>query len=178
MSEHKLSKHDLQKTILMLNLSVAQIETTLTEGEFSVDDLVESFQFMSEQLMDIKGLAQDNHSEIFEKSGEVGNQVSNAIIAFQFYDKLSQRLAHVSKSLDALASIVSNNMAAASEEDWAKLETEVRADSSMEEEAELIRMVLDEGKTPKEAIEAMKQRIIERRNAAPVEVDDDDDFLF
>jgi hypothetical protein len=54
-----------------------------------------------EQLPDTPATAQLKES-LIGHAGEVAGRVQKSIIAFQFYDKLSQRLAHVSHSLEAL----------------------------------------------------------------------------
>ena len=40
------------------------------------------------------------------QAGQLGERVQQSIIAFQFYDKLVQRLAHVCHSLSALSNLV------------------------------------------------------------------------
>lgn len=61
-----------------------------------------------EQLPDTPATAQLKES-LIGHAGEVAGRVQRSIVAFQFfYDKLSQRLAHVSHSLQALGTLVTD----------------------------------------------------------------------
>jgi hypothetical protein len=101
----------VRETVLMLELAVGQIEAAMKEGSSSVEVLTDSFTSMAgymrmmgsalEQLPDTPATAQLKES-LIGHAGEVAGRVQKSIIAFQFYDKLSQRLAHVSHSLEAL----------------------------------------------------------------------------
>ena len=95
----------VRETVLMLELAVGQIESALKEGNSTVEVLTDSFTSMAgymrmmgsalEQLPDTPATAQLKES-LIGHAGEVAGRVQRSIVAFQFYDKLSQRLAHVS----------------------------------------------------------------------------------
>ena len=107
----------VRETVLMLELAVGQIESALKEGNSSVEVLTDSFTSMAgymrmmgsalEQLPDTPATAQLKES-LIGHAGEVAGRVQRSIVAFQFYDKLSQRLAHVSHSLHALGTLVTD----------------------------------------------------------------------
>lgn len=102
--------------------------------------------------------------------------MQQAIIAFQFYDKLSQRLNHVSYGLLGLAEIVSHEMHAKDEAQWEAFKSEVRKGTTMREEEELFELIFDEEKPAEEAIEIMKTRMRDRMNAAE-EVEEEIEFF-
>lgn len=188
-NEYALGAKEVQETILILNLSVAQIELSITEGDNSVNTLIDSFTFMSNHIESIqkssqlilemsgkiKGIQEQNDSLLLQ-AGELSGKMQQAIIAFQFYDKLSQRLEHVSKGLIGLSEIVSNEMHAIDEAQWESFRKDVRKGTSMREEEELFELIFDQKKPVKEAIKIMKVRMIERIQEESSRKNDDDDF--
>jgi methyl-accepting chemotaxis protein len=171
-SYHSLGAKEVQETIMMLNLSVAQIELSINEGNHSVNTLVESFTFMNHHIDQIqqagKNLVErlpESHQEfdlLIAESDELSLRMQEAVIAFQFYDKLSQRLSHVSSGLSALAEIVSHEMKVKNEQEWQEFKESVRKGTSMKEEEELFELLFDQKVAPREAIEIMKVRMRKR----------------
>jgi hypothetical protein len=107
----------IRETVRMLHLAVAQIDMTLREGDDSVKTLGNSFSSMAESInLLIKGyeriaFEQADHNitdSIKSESNSISSQIQQSVVAFQFYDKLSQRLAHVSHALAALADLVND----------------------------------------------------------------------
>ena len=94
----------IRETILMLALSVAQIEMSMRDSDGSVEVLSNSFTSMMGQVKLIERTAASLpetaetaavRTAIIENCNMVGEMMRSAIVAFQFYDKLSQRLGHV-----------------------------------------------------------------------------------
>jgi hypothetical protein len=170
-SEYTLGSQEVQQTILMLNLSVAQIDLSISEGDNSVNTLIDSFTFMSEHIQQIQqagekiaDLSQDGEAEhhkslLLTNAGDLSVKMQQAIVAFQFYDKLSQRLEHVSRSLSGLAEIVSNEMKVKNAEEWEVFKATVRKGTTMREEEELFELIFEHKKPTPEAIEIMKERM-------------------
>lgn len=181
---YALGAKEVQETILMLNLSVAQIELSINEGDHSVNTLIDSFTYMSQHLEAIEdssqkiahltdqvdGIAEHNASLLLQ-TNELSEKMHQAIIAFQFYDKLSQRLNHVSKGLSGLAEIVSHEMHAQDQAQWQAFKKQVRQGTTMEEEAELFDLIFDQAMPVDQAIDTMKKRIKERLNTPQPEED-------
>ncbi|WP_206485515.1 hypothetical protein [Thalassotalea sp. G2M2-11] len=142
----------LKETILMLNLAVAQIDQSLNEGDASVSTLSSSFTALATNLSDIKSSVEHLHADdhqndkmrtIIEGSAETGlDKVHTAIVAFQFYDKLTQRLDHVSQSLSDLSALIANPSALYSPTEWQKLQTSIRSKYTMEEERKMFDNVI------------------------------------
>lgn len=185
-----LGAEEVQQTILVLNLSVAQIDLSITEGDHSVNTLIDSFTFMSQHIEEI----QRSSAEILEQVGdnaavrehnallsshttELASKMQQAIIAFQFYDKLSQRLNHVSHGLSGLAEIVSHEMRVKSREEWEAFKQSVRKGTTMREEEELFELIFDQHIPSEQAIEMMRQRMLARMHQEE-EVSDDEIELF
>jgi hypothetical protein len=179
MSENKadyaLGAKEVQQTILVLNLWVAQIDLSISEGDHSVNALIDSFTFMShhidqiqqagtklaEMTSDVEGF-DDHKSALLSETGELSVKMQQAVIAFQFYDKLSQRLDHVSHGLSGLAEIVSNQMRVTSPEEWESFKANIRKGTTMREEEELFELIFDQGVHAEDAIEIMKDRMRQR----------------
>lgn len=189
-NEYALGAKEVQETILVLNLSVAQIELSITEGDNSVNTLIDSFTFMSNHIEQIQessrmiaeisgemeGVQQHNESLILQ-TGDLAEKMQQAIIAFQFYDKLSQRLEHVSKGLAGLSEIVSNEMHVKDEAQWDAFKTEVRKGTTMREEEELFELIFDQDIPANEAITIMKERMVERMQEEAQAKDSDEDEI-
>lgn len=170
-----LGAKEVQETIMVLNLSVAQIELSITDGDNSVNTLIDSFTFMSEHIEkiesssqkiaemsdQIEGIEEFNNS-LLVQTNELSVKMQQAIIAFQFYDKLSQRLDHVSKGLSGLAEIVSHEMHAKDKDQWEAFKAEVRKGTTMREEEELFELIFDQEMPAEQAIEIMKERMRDR----------------
>lgn len=175
---YALGAKEVQETIMVLNLSVAQIELSITDGDNSVNTLIDSFSFMSkhiegieassrliaEMAEDIEGMEEHNASLLLQ-TNELAMKMQQAIIAFQFYDKLSQRLDHVSQGLSGLADIVSHEMHAQDEAQWQAFKESVRKGTTMKEEEELFELIFDKGMPAEDAINEMKERMRNRMHA-------------
>lgn len=191
-NEYALGAKEVQETILVLNLSVAQIELSITEGDNSVNTLIDSFTFMSNHIEQIQessrmiaeissemeGIQEHNESLILQ-TGDLAEKMQQAIIAFQFYDKLSQRLEHVSKGLTGLSEIVSNEMHVKDEAQWDAFKADVRKGTTMREEEELFELIFDQGIPANDAITIMKERMIERmQDESQAKESDEDEIEF
>lgn len=182
---YALGAKEVQETIMILNLSVAQIELSITDGDNSVNTLIDSFSFMSKHIdnieessrqiielsKEIEGLDEHNQSLLLQTS-ELSTKMQQAIIAFQFYDKLSQRLDHVSKGLSGLSDIVSHEMHAQDQEQWESFKSAVRRGTTMREEEELFELIFDREMPAEEAIGTMKKRIRDRMHAEQEEAEE------
>lgn len=174
-ADYALGSKEVQQTILILNLSVAQIDLSITEGDNSVNTLIDSFTYMSKHIeqiqqagsriaeisSDIEGMETHN-SVLLSEAGELSQKMQQAVIAFQFYDKLSQRLEHVSHGLSGLAEIVSHEMRVKSAEEWEAFKASVRKGTTMREEEELFELIFDQHVPAEEAIDIMKDRMRKR----------------
>lgn len=171
---HKLEWKELKQTIMALNLSIAQIDLSMTEGSYSVDTLIDSFNFMREGLEALRGNVLNGNatelesikSHFMEQSGIISEKVTASIVAFQFYDKLSQRLHHVSQSLSALSDIISSGDRTVDEVTWNSFRDKMAKYAAMREEYELYELIFKHDMTGSQAIEVMKDRMRERMHEA------------
>ncbi len=171
----------VRETIQMLHLAVAQIELAMREGDDSVNELASSFTAMVGEIKAISTIArscQDADSpqelpadRIVQRCDGVSSQMSSAVVAFQFYDKLSQRLQHVGDALSRLSTLVVDPAKLYNPEQWRLLQREIRARYTTLEEQEIFD-VLHRGGSVDDAL----VRLQEIR--AQADEQEDDDILF
>jgi hypothetical protein len=115
-----------QQIAHMLDLCEAQMEAALTESDKAVDALIKAFGVISET---------SGAQEAISKN------VASAIVAFQFYDKLTQRLGHVRYSLSTLAMFVCDRSQSARRDQWKKLFSALKRLYRTEEERAIFTLV-------------------------------------
>jgi hypothetical protein len=170
----------LKETILMLNLSVAQIDQSMNEGNASVNTLASSFTALATNLRDIQSsvsqMDEDNgNSEktkmiIQDSSTTALDKVQSAIIAFQFYDKLTQRIDHVSHSLSSLSALIANPATLYSPPAWQELQQSIRSKYTMEEERRMFDKVLS-GTPIDVALAEFKTEMLEKNDSGEDDVE-------
>lgn len=179
----------IRETILMLALGVAQIEISMRDSDGSVEVLSNSFTSMMGQVKMIEKIATalpdttetaDARMAIVSSCDTVGEMMRSAIIAFQFYDKLTQRLSHVSSSLGTLADLVSDSRRLYNPYEWLGMQEKIKSRYTMEEERLMFEAVM-QGKSVKQALAIYTQAIEEKKQKAAssgAAADDDDIEMF
>lgn len=146
-----LSWSQVRETVLMLELAAGQIQAAMTDSAASVEVLTASFTGMAETMRQISetaaalpesGAAGATRDSLVAASGQVSGMVHQAIIAFQFYDKLAQRLAHVTHSLGDLAGLVADQRRIYSPQQWVELQERIRAKYTTADEQTMFEAVM------------------------------------
>jgi molybdopterin converting factor small subunit len=139
-----------QQIAHMLGLCEAQMESALAESDQAVDTLIKVFTNLGDTVRELRQLSAELPPELRErlegKLGEriaaINNQIAAAVVAFQFYDKLTQRLGHVRYSLTSLAMFVCNRTQTTQRDQWQRLFSTLRRLYRTEEEREVFKLVL------------------------------------
>lgn len=157
----------VRETVLMLNLAIAQLEVAMRDSGGSVEVLTDSFTGMYGNLMGLveatQGLPDSPVKQSIQALGAgVSGQMQQAIIAFQFYDRLSQRLAHVSRSLEQLGGIVGDPTRLYNPSAWHALQEHIRSKYSMEDEKVMFDTVLRTG----DVQQALEQYVARKQQEA------------
>lgn len=135
-SRPDLDWSQVRETILMLNLSMTQIELAMNDSAGSVGELTDSFTSISGALSAIQKVVLQlpetpdvtpAKAEIENLVGEVGGKISQAIVAFQFYDRLSQRLSQVCRNLEDLGVLVNDPVRLYNPFSWVALQQKIRS---------------------------------------------------
>lgn len=151
----------VRETVLMLELAAGQVEAAMKDSNSSVEVLTDTFTSLADTLQHIDaavGTLPDTvgngqvKAEILADTQLVAQKVHQAIVAFQFYDKLVQRLDHVCTSLAGLSHLVTDRSRLYSPFEWKALQEEILAKYTMVEERAMFEAVLN-GATVKEALE-------------------------
>lgn len=137
----------------MLGLCEAQMDSALQESDQAVDTLIRAFTSLVDTTRSVGTLTQNLPADV--KSAvthdletqvtAISKQMASAVVAFQFYDKLTQRLGHVRYSLSALAEFVCDRSQTQQPEEWHRLHTTLRGLYRTDEEREIFQMMMDSG---------------------------------
>lgn len=156
--------NQVHETIVMLNLATAQIEYSMTDGDDSIDVLTGSFASMSEGIQTIakaiESFAQFSdidsglHNQVTRQCDDLAVEMQKSIVAFQFYDKLVQRLSHARNSMTHLSDLIGDDQQRHSVDSWKKLQTAIRDAYTMENDRQLFDAILS-GKSINDALEEM-----------------------
>lgn len=138
----------VRETVRLLNLAVSHIEESMHVGDESVEALTDSFTTMAGNVQSIQtsieelpdSVSRDVTDEIKEKCHSIKTQVHAAIIAFQFYDRMIQKLSHVSHSMDAMSDLIIDQPRLFNPHEWLALQEKIRSRYTMESE----RLMFDE----------------------------------
>jgi len=155
----------MRETITILNVAVARIEHAMIEGDDSFTSLSKSFVEMinsSEQITrDAKELEDSPiKKNIEENCQNISQRVGSSIVAFQFYDKLSQRMALVSKTLNSLTEILKDPSKTNEQEEWLNLQNTIRSKYTLDSDQKMFDDVLN-GMPIKEALKVAVEKTTE-----------------
>jgi hypothetical protein len=156
----------VRETVLMMELSAGQIEAAMKDSNSSVEVLTDVFTTMAgymnmigETVAALPGEGEaDPKANLLAATNHVSGMVHQAIIAFQFYDKLVQRLAHVNHSLASLSGLVSDKSRLFNPYEWVALQQKIRSKYTMREEVEMFDAVLA-GLSVQEALDNFMTKI-------------------
>lgn len=160
-SRPDLDWSQVRETMLMLELMAGQIMAAMRDSDNSVDVLAGTFTGMagymhtivetSRQLPAIPEIV--GHKQALTNVAEqVESMVSHAVVSFQFYDRLVQRLSHVVNGLGEVCGIVTDQRKLYNPGAWAELQERIKAKFSTPEERELFDAVM-QGTPVEEALE-------------------------
>jgi len=146
----------VRETVLLLHVAVAQIERSMHDGDESVQTLTDSFTSMAGKAQVINSAAGQlpegsERDTVLENCYAIEASMGQAIVAFQFYDKLSQRLAHISNSIADLAELVDNPARLYNPHEWHGLQHKIRAKYTNEGDRHMFDAIVA-GATVEEAI--------------------------
>ena len=151
----------ISETINMLYLAVCQIEATMSEANSSVDVLSNSFTQLAGHTNDVSAQAQcltEVHQletfkeDIAQTASEIQTNINSSIRAFQFYDRVCQRVDHVARSLEKVSSVLENERDIERPDAWKAIQNQIKSSYTMEAERIMFEYIM-RGGTVKEALE-------------------------
>jgi len=169
------------ETLAMLALAIAQIDTSLQEGTQSVEQLTTNFTAMANNTQKILELSEqqpsndqlqssdqpqlNNHQQITHIAHEVNSEIQQAVIAFQFYDRLTQRLEHVGDSLERMGHLIGNASERYQAASWRALQEHIKGNYTMEAERIMFEHIMA-GNSVAEALEIYHHHFDQSQNEA------------
>ncbi len=164
----------IRETVLMLNVALAQVERSMTEGDESINALTKLFTTLMGKLQVIRmaaeGLAESREkTAVLENCKSVSEMVNEVIVAFQFYDKLTQRLSHVSLNLSALGDLINDKHRLYSPYEWRGLQEMIKSKYYIDADRQMFNAILN-GASVKEALDIADTRRAKEKNKNTVEL--------
>lgn len=164
----------------MLALAVAQVESSMTDGAQSVDTLTQSFTHMAHYIKKIRTVTQKvtvdtlpTFQKVIESTAlTLEENVQEAVVAFQFYDRISQRLDHVCNSLDQLGGLINDPAALYNPSSWHELQEKIKSSYSMEAERIMFEHIL-RGHSIQDALEIYRHHFNKNEEGASSEGGDE-----
>lgn len=146
----------IRETVKLLNLSAAQVDVILQESDLSVNTLTGSFTDLAESMQAINShlLAIGSSGDMDQAlacCSETKEKIQEAIIAFQFYDRMQQCLQHVTSNLRGLSKLVESPERLYNPNEWREFQGQIRSRYTMESEKMMFDAIL-QGKSVDEAI--------------------------
>ncbi len=133
--------------VRILRLACAQIQSAVQQSDQAVSSLGDAFASILDCEDEIsRELMQYDALDSFaggacDSAARLGSQTRSAIVALQFYDRLSQRLDHVAGSLELLGDLLARDEDCATDSCWRQLHSQIRSRCSMHEERELFERI-------------------------------------
>ena len=137
----------VNETVRVLNLAVMQILLSMKEGDDSIGQLTDIFATIAGCTQRIQQVANGHENEvqnqqISEQCHAIHQEMLQAAMAFQFYDKITQRLTHVSHTLEQLSALIADDTRLYNQEEWRSLQNKIKFKHTMAEEHHLYDMVM------------------------------------
>ncbi len=177
----------VRETVRVLQAAAIHIELAMSGGDDSIGTLVESFSTVAtytEQIENTFNKLREHAppdavdpDEIVQTHAileDMRSRASIAIEAFQFYDRLWQKLNYLVSGLEETSSLIADPIRLYSPQSWSALLSELRESMNMEEDRVLFDAIMA-GKSRAEAVEiAMKEK---ENHEQSKEEDDDIEFF-
>lgn len=151
----------VKETVKMLNLSVARLEHAMSDGEDSVETLTDTFTSLAASISTMGTAASDLPESdikdtILRNWHSVSDKVHSSIIAFQFYDKLTQRLVHISKSLAEMTALVESDERINDPYEWKGLQEMIKSKYTLDSDIAMFDAILA-GKSVEEILKEARE---------------------
>jgi hypothetical protein len=144
----------VKETVLILELVAGQVMAAMRDSDNSVEVLANTFTTMAGYVRNMSEIVQDiptTPENISKKTAalgiadQVGGMINQAVMSFQFYDKLIQRLSHVAIGLGDISELVGNKVRLYNPEEWTAMQERFRSKFSTREELALFEAVVING---------------------------------
>ena len=155
----------VRETINMLYLAICQIETTMADSNSSVDTLTKSFTTLANHNNEVSKKIQSVNSpkalaafktDIIETTSKMNANIGASVQAFQFYDRVCQRLDHVARSLEKVSGVMNDDDSLHTPDEWRRIQNDIKNSYTMEAERVMFDHIM-KGGTIVEALDIYQQ---------------------
>ena len=157
----------VRETIGLVCLAVVQIETSLKESTTSMEQLTDNFTHIAMEASRINNNAEKDTDEsrkaILDSTKVIHEKVTDSITSFQFYDRITQRLEHVTQGLLNMNDLIGDQSCLYNPTAWCNIQENIKNSYSMECERFMFDKIM-QGATIKEAMDAYSKNIEEQTN--------------
>lgn len=155
-SRPDLDWSQIRETIKLLTVSAAQMDGSMKDGDASVNALAMAFTGMVENLAAIREqltalVESENREAALAQCDAARHRIDEAIVEFQFYDRLQQCLQHVSANLKDLSAMIDTPHRLYNPAEWCALQDAIRGRYTMEAEKVMFDAI-HQGKSIEEAL--------------------------
>lgn len=135
----------------MLELCSAQMESALQDSDRAMEALIQTFSVVAESARTLQSISAQLPPEaraaitqaLDQQLETLALQIGSAVVSFQFYDKLTQRLGHVRYSLSSLAQFVCDRAQSSEQDQWRRMLNALRRLYRTEEERRIFQMMTE-----------------------------------
>lgn len=166
----------VRETVAMLYLAIGQIKTTLADSHQEIEKLTSAFTLIAGEASNIHSIAAQLVSEDSEKRDQldqcantIAAEVGRSVTAFQFHDRVAQKMEHVAESLKMLSDIIATPSQLYNPMAWHAVQEEIRSSYSMECERIMFEHIM-KGASVEEALDIYRHHFIGK---TPLDGDDD-----
>tara|TARA_R110002110_G_scaffold295431_4_gene509460 strand:- start:1650 stop:2183 length:534 start_codon:yes stop_codon:yes gene_type:complete len=124
----------IRETLTMLQLSTAQIRSSMKDGDASISELSNTLGAISDHALELREKLDSATDEALQHAETISHEVQKGIVACQFHDRVTQRLDHVTDALQHLGDLISSPTEYANPDNWLKLQDEIRNSYTMDSE--------------------------------------------
>lgn len=180
-NDYQVNWSQISETMTLLALAIVQINHSIQDSNGSVDNLTSSFTKIADKASTLTHYFDENKDslpvEISEAVQTIDLEIKKAIIAFQFYDRLSQRMEHVEENLERMGHLISDSQERYKASAWKGLQNQIKSSYTMEAERIMFDYILA-GHSISEALEIYHTHFITNDEKPEAENNDEDIELF
>lgn len=173
--DHQVNWSQISETLTLLALAIAQIDHSIQDGNESVGTLTSSFTQIANNTHTLtryfEQQADTLPDEINDAIQTISLETQKAIMAFQFYDRLSQRMEHVEENLERMGHLISDPQERYKASAWKSLQSLIKGSYTMEAERLMFDYILA-GHSISEALEIYHSHFATTGQQAPEQDED------
>ncbi|GGY53932.1 hypothetical protein GCM10011297_28350 [Bacterioplanes sanyensis] len=167
----------ISETLTLLALAVSQIDTSLHESSDSINQLTQQFSSIADSTQQLLALSDSQqHPSVRELAEHIQASIGQSVVSFQFYDRLCQRLEHVSDSLEHMGHLIASPTQRYQRQAWQALQQDIKSNYTMEAERLMYEYILS-GHSIAEALQIYRHHF-ETQGAKPHTDDNSDEIEF